>query len=242
MGLKRTDEFRHDAVRIALTSGLTRKQVADDLGMPIGLRRFSWRNQSGDVGFNQPNLIPICAQRTPDLYLHIAFQPFFINAFAMELVPAPVKARVWRWVMLLCAAATAILLIQLVPLGAFGRCTAGAPLCGPEFCTVSGEWHIAWNIPYNGLFVPFEAATGIASGFPAYMIVAFVLPLAYGAWRFVVFHVLSGPILASALTNNPNEMPAIWCLFSIFILLVGVSVRARQSVTSDRWWGRRVME
>ena len=31
MGLKRTDEFREDAVRIALTSGLTRKQVADDL-------------------------------------------------------------------------------------------------------------------------------------------------------------------------------------------------------------------
>jgi transposase len=29
MGLKRTDEFRQDAVRIALTSGLTRKQVSD---------------------------------------------------------------------------------------------------------------------------------------------------------------------------------------------------------------------
>ena len=33
MGLKRTNEFRKDAVRIALTSGLTRKQVADDLGV-----------------------------------------------------------------------------------------------------------------------------------------------------------------------------------------------------------------
>lgn len=33
MGMKRTDEFRQDAVRIALTSGLTRKQVADDLGV-----------------------------------------------------------------------------------------------------------------------------------------------------------------------------------------------------------------
>ena len=33
MGLKRTDEFRQDAVRIALTSGLTRKQEADDLGV-----------------------------------------------------------------------------------------------------------------------------------------------------------------------------------------------------------------
>ena len=30
MGLKRTNEFRQDGVPIALTSGLTRKQVADD--------------------------------------------------------------------------------------------------------------------------------------------------------------------------------------------------------------------
>jgi transposase len=35
MGLKRTDEFGKDAVRIALTSGLTRKQVADDLGIAL---------------------------------------------------------------------------------------------------------------------------------------------------------------------------------------------------------------
>ena len=33
MGLKRTDEFRQDAVRIALTSVLTPKQMADDLGV-----------------------------------------------------------------------------------------------------------------------------------------------------------------------------------------------------------------
>lgn len=35
MGTKRTDEFRADAVRIALTSGLTRKQVASDLGVGV---------------------------------------------------------------------------------------------------------------------------------------------------------------------------------------------------------------
>jgi len=33
MGLKRTEEFRQEAVRIALTSGLTGRQVADDLGV-----------------------------------------------------------------------------------------------------------------------------------------------------------------------------------------------------------------
>ena len=33
MGTGKTDEFRMDAVRIALTSGLSRQQVADDLGV-----------------------------------------------------------------------------------------------------------------------------------------------------------------------------------------------------------------
>jgi transposase len=33
MRLTRMDEFPKDAVRIALTSGLTRKQVADDFGV-----------------------------------------------------------------------------------------------------------------------------------------------------------------------------------------------------------------
>ncbi|GAB5447427.1 MAG: hypothetical protein Gyms2KO_23000 [Gymnodinialimonas sp.] len=33
MGLNRTDEFRADAVHIALTSGLTRKHVPEDLGV-----------------------------------------------------------------------------------------------------------------------------------------------------------------------------------------------------------------
>ncbi|AUQ69122.1 putative transposase [Phaeobacter inhibens] len=35
MGTKRTDEFRADAVRIALASGLTRKQVASDSGVGL---------------------------------------------------------------------------------------------------------------------------------------------------------------------------------------------------------------
>jgi hypothetical protein len=35
MELKRTDKFRKDAVCIALTSALTRKQVADDLGVKM---------------------------------------------------------------------------------------------------------------------------------------------------------------------------------------------------------------
>jgi len=41
MDTGRTDEFRTDAVRVALTSGLSPRQVADDLG--VGLSRLNKR-------------------------------------------------------------------------------------------------------------------------------------------------------------------------------------------------------
>ena len=50
MGLKGTDEFRQDAVRIALTSGLTRKQVADDLGVGMStLNKWITAHRDTDV-------------------------------------------------------------------------------------------------------------------------------------------------------------------------------------------------
>jgi len=50
MGRTRTDEFRKDAVRIALTSGLTRKQVASDLGVGMStLNKWITAHRDTDV-------------------------------------------------------------------------------------------------------------------------------------------------------------------------------------------------
>jgi len=50
MRLKWTDEFRADAVRIALTSGLKRKQVADDLGVGMStLNKWIAAHRDTDV-------------------------------------------------------------------------------------------------------------------------------------------------------------------------------------------------
>ncbi len=171
-------------------------------------------------------------------YLHIVFQPFLINAFAMELVLKAAKKRTKRWVYGICGVSAAVMLAQLIPWQFAGKCLPGSPLCASNLCTVSGTWHIAWNIPYSGLLLPFEDALGIHAGFPTYMIAAFLLPLIYGAWRFVLMHVLVGPVLAWALTDNPNEMPAVWCLFSIFILILGLSLRVRHRFMARHWWGR----
>ncbi|CAM3616746.1 Transposase [Paracoccus nototheniae] len=50
MGPVRTDKFRKDAVRIALTSGLSRKQIVDDLGVGMStLNKWVTAHRDADV-------------------------------------------------------------------------------------------------------------------------------------------------------------------------------------------------
>jgi hypothetical protein len=165
-------------------------------------------------------------------YLHIAFQPLFINAFGMALVGAAITPRMRRRVYGLSALASALLLLRLVPMGWAGSCLPGDVLCGPGWCTVSGTWHLGWEVPLNDMWTPILGAW-ISSWlqFPAYLFAVFGLPLIYGAWRWAVFHAVLGPMLAQALTSDPNEMPAVWCLFSIGLILVGLSPLVRRGLT-----------
>ena len=50
MAHRHTDEFRREAVRIALTSGLTRKQVASDLGVGFStLAKWIQKSKPEDI-------------------------------------------------------------------------------------------------------------------------------------------------------------------------------------------------
>ena len=54
----RTDEFRKDAVRIALTSGLSRKQIADDLG--VGMSTLNkWITAHRDTDWTCTGFVPV---------------------------------------------------------------------------------------------------------------------------------------------------------------------------------------
>ncbi|MEJ1161274.1 DUF5765 domain-containing protein [Prosthecomicrobium sp. N25] len=172
-------------------------------------------------------------------YLHIAFQPLVINAFAMELVPAEVRRRVAPAVYIIACLSATVMLMQLYPFAWAGQCRPGDVLCGSPLCLVAGNWHIAWNIPYNDLLGMAQPA-GLRLTFPTYMIAVFLVPALYGAWRFVLIHALAGPILANMLTDNPNEWPAVWCLFSIGIILIGLSPWLQARVSARYWplWPR----
>lgn len=171
-------------------------------------------------------------------YLHIAFQPFFINAIALYFIPERIARVVAPWVYLLCFAGTILMVVQLYPFDWAGTCRIGRPLCGPELCAFSGSWHIAWEIPTNGIGNGLESSLFLDSGFPSYVVMSFMAPLLYGSWRFTLLHFLAGPTLAHLLTDNVNEWPAIWCLLSVAILLIAVDSPLRRLLRVDRyrWW------
>jgi hypothetical protein len=164
-------------------------------------------------------------------WVHISFQPIFINAFALAIVAPALSPTARRAVMALAALATVLLLARMVPFGWAGSCLPGTPLCGPDWCTRSGSWHLAWDMPLNDMLGSLSGGVLTRWGaYPDYMLAVFVLPLFYGAWRFVLMHAALGPVLASLLTDNPNEMPAIWCLFSVGLILIGLSPWVRRRI------------
>lgn len=161
------------------------------------------------------------------LYLHIAFQPVFISAFVMALAPSPVPDKTRKVVYELSAIASLILLARLLPSTALGPCFYRLAMCGETACVSTGTWHLAWEVPLNNLFGDF-ANTYLQ--YPEYFLVLFLMPLLYGSWRFVVFHFFAGPLFAHLLTNDVDEMPAIWCLFSVGIMIIGLSPYIRGKV------------
>lgn len=176
-------------------------------------------------------------------YLHIVFQPFFISALSMYFIPNDVRLKVQPFVYIACFISVVVMLIQLFPFEWAGVCKPGRPLCGPQLCSVSGNWHIAWEVPTNGIGNYFvDTALGFFDeGFITYNLVAFVLPLLYGSWRFTIYHYFMGPFISQRLTDNPNEWPAIWCLLSIGFLLIVVKGPLQRFMHVQDYWLWRVL-
>lgn len=170
-------------------------------------------------------------------YLHITFQPFFINLISMYFIPDTVRKRIEIPVYTICFISAIVMLLQLYPFEWAGQCLLGQKMCARDLCSVHGNWHIAWEVPVNGMtnFIINDKWTRFLTLYPTYMIAGLILPFLYGSWRFTIYHFLVGPRLAMLLTDNPNEVAAIWCLLSIGILILVVKTPIRHFMHVKRW-------
>ena len=179
-------------------------------------------------------------------YLHITFQPFFINAVSMHFIKPSVARRLQAPVYGVCFVAAILMLIQLYPFDWAGVCDPRRPLCGEMLCSIRGDWHIAWEVPTNGLgnWLTRTRIPTLRNGFPEYVVAAFAMPLLYGSWRFTAYHLIFGVFLARISTSNVDEWPAIWCLFSIALLMVVLKTGVRRLLYVRQWplWPKRWLQ
>jgi len=162
-------------------------------------------------------------------YIHIVFQPFFINMFTMFFIPKKTRDKIYGYVYAVCFICTVLMLIKLYPFDWAGTCIPGVDgMCGTTICSVSGNWHLAWNIPFNGISMRFLLSP--------YMFAMFILPLIYGAWRVVLYGVAFGLIPTYFLTSNINERPTVWCLLSIVLMLAVFIKPFMKWLRAKKWY------
>ena len=173
-------------------------------------------------------------------YMHIAFQPFFVNAVCMHFISENLRKRISGLVYILCFTAAVIFMMRIYPFDWVTFCyehsyrlhfsqdyTLTMPFCGEQICSTSGDWHIAWAIPAN------DSVAMVNS----YAYAAFALPMLYGSWKLVLYHFATGPLLAFLTTNDPNEWAAVWCLYSIGLLLLLIKTPIRNYLHVKSWYG-----
>lgn len=173
-------------------------------------------------------------------YFHIALQPFFFNAIALHFIPEPTRQRIQKPVYAICLLCTIAIIVRVLPLEwqrycyniiyhvpFFENIQYRFPFCGKETCSVSGEWHMKWQIVagYNWWLDR------------SYFFAVFLMPLLYGSWKALFYGILTGPLLAGLTTNNTNEFAAVWCLYSVGILLIMFNTPLRQKLYVDSFYG-----
>jgi len=178
-------------------------------------------------------------------YLHIAFQPFFVNAVSMYFIPDHIRLKIQKFVYGFCFLAAVLYIARLYPFSwatpcyetryvfpICNSCRVNIPFCGPKICSTSGVWHIAWQIPARFIWLADNS----------YLLVGFFLPFLYGSWRMTIYHLISGPLLAMATTNNANEWAAVWCLYSIGLLGVVIKSPLRRWLHVKSWPGWKYLD
>jgi len=147
-------------------------------------------------------------------FLHLAFQPFFTNLYLGAFMNKAQK-RYHPLILALCLFCGVLLSNRLWKTWGDIPCADNIePMCGPVTCSFKGDVHVAWQMPMQhsdqDYFTP---------GFQLHFFMFFLPTYALGMWPYTIFLLASGPFLGRVMTSHQDEIPSIWCFFSIAQLL-----------------------
>lgn len=162
-------------------------------------------------------------------WVHISWQPFFINLFFSYFTPS--KWREYKLVLILCAIYAICNIVRIKELRIGGIKTRCAPsekkaVCQPKTCSYPGVYHLAYGFELESadtsLLVP---------SFFTYVLLSFGPVFVLGPRLLGFLHALVA-IIAMIITHKgtrDGEFAAIWCLNSFWLAVVGLYAVLSQS-------------
>ena len=158
-------------------------------------------------------------------FLHICMQPYFCHVINASLTRS--ERYLWQYKVILRLSAIAGLWLfsrfclayagygSTMDVGFEDGADTGKStewLRGEKLCTFNGKFHLAWSVPMAdpSYYVP-------SAQIHAFMMYApfFALWEKRGMIVQGLFLLLTGPVMAAAITPNLMEQASIWCFFSI---------------------------
>lgn len=154
-------------------------------------------------------------------FVHLAFQPLFVNLYMSAFMNRKQRAYL-PLITTLCAFAGVLLLNRMwITKGDYICQYNLEPLCGEKMCTFRGDVHLAWQAPAEH-----SASDYFTFSWSLHFFTFFLPTFALGMWPFTLFLLFSGPVAGRMLTKMQDEIPAIWCLFSIVQVVMPVAYAA----------------
>ncbi|KAH3744240.1 DUF5765 domain-containing protein [Pelomyxa schiedti] len=165
-------------------------------------------------------------------YMHICFQPFFAHLMTYSLSYNENTRAQIRAVMAMCVGGGVILFSRYL-MSPWAHVLPSADRPSTEWlasdgslCTYSGNRHLAWAVPlYEATyFVPGTAIHSYMMFMPYFVIRPPKM------WILGFFLLMSGPVLASYITDNLQEQASIWCFMSVIQVAVMVFLISKNQI------------
>ena len=161
-------------------------------------------------------------------FIHICWQPFFSQFICSALAGDKIERAKYNVILGMCAIGAIWLFSRSViaPWSHFPiteACPSTEWLRGDDWCTFSGKYHLSWS-------VPMYEQTYFSPGASVHFFLMFAPFMVMGRKMIVLgfFLMLSGPILASYITDSLYEQASIWCFYSCVQTAMMIAL----------WWGQ----
>jgi len=146
-------------------------------------------------------------------YIHICFQPLFVNIWLMGFVDDPENYHVFLY-MSVCAAI--LLLSRMMWVGDDELCdTKTEPLCGPKTCSLSGHKHIVWNFRLRAAGKNF-----FTPSIGLYFFMWAIPTIVMFKKKPIMALILTGPYFGFLFADDIHESSSVWCFTAIFQMIL----------------------